>query len=679
MDQKDVYLLSKEYLSKDIEDFTWEDVEVFQDIITHHSKLYYEKEAPIISDNDYDVLFQKLKKLEGQFWSPEKITNTVGSEFRRSTFEKVDHNRPMISLDNTYNAEDLEDFDTRIQKKIQSNITLEYMLEFKFDGLWVELVYRQWKFVQAITRWNGLQGEDVTENVRQITNIPHEISYVQDIEVRGEVLMPLSSFEKLNTQAKLSGEKVFANPRNAASGSLRILDTSITSKRDLKFFAYDISDFETYGRTTYSDMIESLESLWFEISNYFHKCSSIQEVIEQIQDFWDIKKQIDFEIDGLVIKVNDIALWKEIGYTEHHPRYAISYKFPAEIQTTTIESVQHSVGRTWTITPVANVSPVVLSGATIRRSTLHNYDEVEKLDIREGDKVFIKRAGEVIPKIVSVVKEVRDGSEKPIKIPSECPSCGETVYKDQSKVRYYCANTLSCPAQNKEQLAYSVWKGGFDIDGFWEKQVEIFLREGLITSLVDIFYLRDKRDQILELEWFQEKSVNNLIAGIERVKQTGIVTFLRSIGIPGVGKKTAKTLSQVFVSTDDIRDFSLTQEDLVELWDVGPEIAKNVVEFFTEKKDFLAQLLEVLDISFPKPTNQNNNWKYAGKKMCITGSFDGYTRDQLVEMLEKEWGEFVGSVSKKTDYLLAGEKAGGKLKKASELGVEVLEIKDFLS
>ena len=678
MHEKDVYSISKKYLEQSLEDFSLEDLQVFQDVMKFHSEAYYEKESPIISDSDHDVLAKKLAKLEDMFSVENKLSTRVWSEGKRSTFEKVLHRRPMISLDNTYNAEDLEDFDKRIQKRIQSDITLEYMIEFKFDGLWVELVYKKGKFIQAITRGNGLQGEDVTENVKQITNIPRTISYLEDIEIRGEVLMPLSSFEKLNTEAKLNGDKVFANPRNAASGSLRILDTSVTAKRDLKFFAYDISDFETYWCATYSKMITSLWALWFEISSYFHKCDSIQEVIAQIEAFWDIRKQIDFEIDGLVIKVNDIALWKEIGYTEHHPRYAISYKFPAEIQTTIIESVDHSVGRTGTITPVANVAPVILSWATIRRSTLHNYDEVEKLDIREGDTVFIKRAGEVIPKIVSVVKEVRDGSEKTIQIPSQCPSCGETVYKDESKVRYYCYNTLSCPAQNKEQLAYSVWKWGFDIDGFWERQVEIFLTEWLITSLVDIFHLREKKEQILELEWFQEKSVNNLIEGIEKVKQTDIVTFLRSIGIPGVGKKTAKTLSQVFTSMGDIRDFSLTEDNLAELWDIGPEIAKNVVEFFTEKKDFLTQLLEVLDISFPELVEGNTNWKYVGKKMCITGSFEGYTRDQLVEILENEWGEFVGSVSKKTDYLLAGEKAGGKLKKASELGVEVLKIQDFL-
>jgi len=490
--------------------------------------------------------------------------------------------------------------------------------------------------------------------------------------------MPLSSFEKLNLEAKEKWEKIFANPRNAASGSLRILDTSITAKRDLKFFAYDVSDFESYGQGEYFTLIASLDTLWFEVSSYFEKCKGIDEVISQIEHFGDIKQKIDFEIDGLVVKVNSIDLWKEVGYTEHHPRYAISYKFPAEIQTTKIESIEHSVGRTWTITPVANVSPVILSGATIRRSTLHNYDEVEKLDIKQWDTVFIKRAGEVIPKIISVVKEVRDGTEEAIVIPKVCPSCGSEVWKDEDKVRYYCTNSFSCPAQNKQQLAYSVGKGGFDIDGFWERQVEIFLTEWLITNLIDIFYLSEKTQEILALEWFQEKSINNLIEGIQQVKNTDIVTFLKSIWIPGVWKKTAKTLAGVFQSSEDIVDFSLTQEELVELWDIGPEIANNVVEFFTHKKEFLKGLLQVIDIKFLEVRNTSGG-KYYGKKMCITGSFNRYTRDQLIEILEKEGGEFVWSVSKKTDYLLAWEKAGGKLKKAQDLGVEVLQLEDFIS
>ena len=716
MQQKDVYSISKTYLEQKNEDFWRKDVKILQDIMKIHSELYYEKEAPIISDNEYDILFEKLSVLEEKFWVEVKLSDSVWSEGKRSSFKKVSHTRPMISLGNTYNEEDLQDFDVRVKRILKTKFSqdsslnsllpgekkqhlslfplageriqdraaqgeennIPYTVEYKFDGLWVELVYKNWKLTQAITRWNGIEWEDVTENIKQIKNIPHEIRYLENIEIRGEVLMPLSSFERLNTQAKEAGEKIFANPRNAASGSLRILDTTITAKRDLKFFAYDISDFESYGEKSYFSMVHSLEKLGFDISSYFQKHQGISEIIQEIQNFGEKKKEIDFEIDGLVIKVDTIDLWKDIWYTEHHPRYAIAYKFPAEIQTTKIESVEHSVGRTGTITPVANVTPINLWWAVIRRSTLHNYEEIEKLDVREWDTVFIKRAGEVIPKIISVVKELRDGTEQKIAVPQKCPSCSSEVFKDEDKVRYYCNNKVSCTAQNKEQLAYSVGKGGFNIDGLWERQVEIFLTEWLIVNLVDIFQLKNKREKILELEGFKELSVNNLLSAIEKVQKTDIATFLRSIGIPGVGKKTAKTLSQIFHSESDIWNFTVTEEELIELPDIGPEVAKSVVEFFMTQREYILSLLKVLEIKFPD-TKEHVSGKYSWKKICITGSFDGYSRDDLIEILEKQWGEFVWSVSKNTDYLLAWDKAGGKLKKAWELWIEVLKLEVFLS
>ena len=677
MEQKDVYSISKKFLRQKIQDFWTEEVQVFQDIMIFHSELYYEKEAPIISDTQYDELFLKLGILEKQFFIKSRTTNRVGSIGKQSTFKKVPHARPMISLDNTYNEEELQDFETRILRILQQEQKLEYTVEFKFDGLWVELVYRWGNFIQAITRGNGIEGEDVTENVKQIQNIPQTLSYKKDIEIRWEVLMPLSSFEILNHQAKKTWEKIFSNPRNAASGSLRILDTSITRKRNLKFFAYDISNFTQYGEENYFDMVHSLEKLGFEISSYFKKCVGIQQVIQEVQSFWERKEKLGFEIDGLVIKVNTIAFWKNIGYTEHHPRYAIAYKFPAEVQTTTIESVEHSVWRTGSITPVANVSPINLWWAMIRRSTLHNYEEIAELEVKIGDTVFIKRAWEVIPKIISVVKEVRDGTEQEIEIPIDCPSCGETVQKDKDKVRYYCPNSLKCPAQIQEQLAYSVGRNGFDIEGLGEKQVEIFLQQWIIANLIDIFYLSEKREVILTLEWFQERSVDKLIESIEKVKKTDVTTFLKSIGIPWVGKKTARTLGKIFSSQEDIENFSYSYEELEKLNDIWPEIAKNVIDFFSLQKSFISDLLKILGITFEKQ-QKNISGKYLWKTLCVTGSFEWYTRDDLIKILEKEWGEFVSSVSKKTDYLLAGKKGGGKLEQAEKSWVEVLSLEEFL-
>ncbi len=692
MEQKQALLLSKTFLDTKSGDISQKDIFLFQELMKYHSELYYEQEAPLISDREYDTLFVKLREAEEHLWIEKKTSLSVWSTGIQSSFEKVAHSRPMISLDNTYNAEDLRDFDTRVQK-LSGKQELEYMLEFKFDGLGIELVYEEWELIRAITRGNGLVGEDVTENIKQIRNIPQKISKKGRFEVRGEVVMPISSFEKLNRQALQEGGKIFSNPRNAASGSLRVLDIEVTKKRDLKFFAYDVSDFWDFETGEYFKMIHFLEQLGFEISSYFKKCQSIEEVIYEIEHFWDVKKQIDFEIDGLVLKLNTMKVWKEIGFTEHHPRYAIAYKFPAEIVTTTLVSVEHSVGRTGTITPVANLEAVNIGGAVIRRATLHNYEEVEKLGVKVGDRVFLKRAGEVIPKIISVALS---GEGDTILPPPVCPSCGTLVVKDEDKVRYYCPNSFACPAQMWEKLAFAVGKQGFDIDNFGVKQAELFLELGFLKNLGDIFRLKNYREQIRELDGFKEKSVNNLLDSIEQIRKMDIVTFLKALGIPWVGKKTAKTLSKYILSLETLswilslekgkEATELLQTELEALPDIGPEVAWSVIDFFTEQRAMIEDVFGEVEIEFlPKISpfslekgDEVHTGKWQWKKMCITGSFEGYSRDQLTEILEKQGWEFMSSVSMKTDFLLAGEKAGSKLSKAQELGVKVLSLSDFL-
>lgn len=682
MKLKEIIEKGNKILSISEEDISREEAKYLQEIVAFHNKAYYEKEAPIVSDYEYDLLFKKLQYLEEKYNLEKRLTEKVGSTFLQSSFEKVAHSRPMISLDNTYNEAELWDFDIRVNRILKSQEKFSYTLEFKFDWLGVELIYEEWKLLQAITRGNGIEWEDITENIMQIKNIPKKIKYTKKLEVRGEVVMPISSFESLNKEAKLAGEKVFANPRNAASGSLRVLDTSITAKRNLKFFAYDLANFQAFiqeeKKENYYEVIKDLERLWFEISSYFEICKNIEAVIKKIRDFWSLKEFLDFEIDGLVIKVNNIYLWEKIGFTEHHPRYAVAYKFPAEVGRTKILSVEHSVGRTGTITPVAHLEPIALGGVIVKRATLHNYDEVKELDVRIGDLIFIKRAGEVIPKIISVVKEAREGNWKdllPIFPPEFCPICKTKVKKDEGKVRYYCPNSHSCPAQKKESIAYGVGKQGFDIDGFWEKQVELFLEKGIIKNLADVFRIEEKEAEILALPWFQEKSVHNIIQAVKKAKNQKIETFLSAIAIPQVGKKTAKTLAQLFHSKDDILNFHATQEELEALEDIGPEIAHSVIHFFEEKKDFLHDILSILDLQFS--LKQKKEGIFLGKKMCITGSFEKYTRDELIEILEKNGGEFVSSVSSKTDYLLAWEKAWSKLKKAESAWVKILSIDDF--
>jgi len=678
------YKLSQNFIAKETKNFTKKEFSELWKLVSYHATLYYESENPVISDVEYDTLFKKLEELELRFATNVQISHKVWSSLKQSSFWKVDHSRSMISLDNTYNEEDLRDFDTRV-KKISKSDDLSYMIEFKFDGLGIELIYEDGILTQAITRWNGVTWEDVTENVKQISNIPKKIERTWTFEVRWEVVMPLSSFERLNTEAKESGWKIFSNPRNAASGSLRVLDIEITKKRDLKYFAYDVSDTKSltvelseksWGSAEYADMIGYLESLGFDISSYFIKGKDISEVIENIHNIGEIKKQIDFEIDGLVLKVNDMNLWNTIWFTEHHPRYAIAYKFPAEIVTTKLISVDHSVGRTGTITPVANLDPVTIGWAIIRRATLHNYEEIEKLWVKVWDIVFLKRAWEVIPKIISVATSVWNEWILP---PKNCPSCDFEVKKDQEKVRYYCPNSYGCPAQMREKIAFAVGKQWFNIDWFWEKQAELFYTLWFINTFWDIFKLKKYKDNILSLDWFQEKSVNKLLDGIEKVRNTNIISVLKALWIPGVGKKTAKTLATLIHSERDILSNEFLNLEILEsLPDIGPEVAESVILFFTNHRWIVEQLLEEVNVQFSQKVKFTDG-TFTGKKVCITGSFDWYSRDELVEILEKQGWSFVGSISKNTDYLLAWDKAGSKLKKANELWVEVLSLEAFIS
>ncbi|MBW7955047.1 NAD-dependent DNA ligase LigA [Candidatus Gracilibacteria bacterium] len=674
---------SKLYLEKKDEFLDIDDIEILQNLINYHSDLYYNKENPIISDYEYDLLFKKLEFLENKFDIKYSQSQKVGSEILSSTFKKVNHKRPMISLDNTYNEEDLLDFNQRVLKNLGSNILeIPYNLEFKFDGLGISLIYKNGQFIQAITRGDGQKGEDVTKNVETIKNIPKKINILGDFEVRGEIIMPISSFNELNKKSLEKKEKVFSNPRNAASGSLRVIDFNITKERNLKFFAYDFGGFREFnnifsGKTpSYHETILYLKELGFEISSYFKKCKNINDVINHINNFGNLRESLDFDIDGLVLKVDKIDLWEDIGFTAHHPRYAIAYKFPAQIVSTTILSVEHQVGKTGTITPVANLSPVNISGAIIKRASLHNYDEIENLDIRVGDQVFIKRAGEVIPKIISIIDSVRTGKEIKIEIPKYCPSCNNKLKKDLDKVRIYCDN-IDCPKQIIQKLIFAIGKNGLNIDGLGEKQVELFYNLGFIKTLDDIYNLKDKKESLLTLEGYKEKSINNLLSSIENSKNQDIINFLISLNIPLIGPTSAKELAKIFKDKNDLLNFDKTLEELENLQDIGTQTAQNIYNYFNDDRNkiLIKNLLNYININFFKEVLGK---KFEGKKICITGSFDNYSRDDLIKILEENSGIFVSSVSKNTDALLAGEKAGSKLQKAIELGVKILTLDEFL-
>ena len=678
--------IDQKYIKLSENQFKIEDLKELQTIILEHSDLYYNKQNPIISDKEYDILFKKLQNLEVKFKIKDKLSLKIWATLKESTFEKVKHSRPMISLDNTYNEDDLNNFDTRIFK-LSNNRKNIYTLEFKFDWLWIELIYTNWKLIRAITRGDWIEWEDVTQNILMIDNIPKTIKYKWDLEVRWEIVMPISIFNELNKKAKIEWTKIFSNPRNAASWSVRMKNNFITKQRKLKFFAYDLANFEEYRSKQsiikYNKVIDSLHNIWFDISSYFLILDWIDEVINAIKSFWNITQTIDFEIDGLVIKLNDIEKWVQIWSTDHHPRYAISYKFPAEIFTTKILSVDFQVWKTWTITPVANLEEVNIDWVIIKRATLHNFEEIKNLDVKIGDKVFIKRAGEVIPKIISVIKDWDRNNLETIKIPQFCPSCKTIIQKDDNKVRYYCPNNIDCIAKHHEKLSYAVWKQGFNIAWLWPRQIDIFLSNWIINNLSSIFKLSEKIDEILLLEWFQEKSVQKLVENIKKSKTIKISTLLTSLWIMWVWKKSAKNISILFKTKNNLINFNNTLEDIENINDIWPELAKNIIEYFNndKHKEILKELVEILNIEYYIDRDILDTNYFSGKKVCITGSFinEGIKipRNDLVLLLEEVGWEFMSSVTSKTDFLLAWGNVWSKLKKAKELWIKTIDLLYF--
>jgi len=660
------------YLQMSRQDLQPTDIQKLASLVAYHSDLYYNQESPEISDTQFDTLFSLFSYAKEKFEQSDVLP--VGSTLR-STFEKVAHSRAMISLDNTYNSEELREFDTRIMRLISRDMgKISYTVECKFDGIGIELIYRDGILAQALTRGDGIHGEDVTENIRGIENIPHKINMPWIFEIRGEVVMPISSFQQYNAHAQDNGQKIFASPRNAASGSVRLIDAAQTKKRNLQFYAYDLGNIDAFLKDVeskqYADMIAFLGKLGFSVSPFFQKCDGIEDVIEKIADFWDQKTKLDFEIDGLVVKVDHMSLWKEIGFTAHHPRYAIAYKFPAQEVVTKIESITTQVGKTWTITPVAILSPVVLWGVTISRATLHNFEEIAKLNISVGDYVFIKRAWEVIPKITGVSHHVANSRFSP---PTHCPSCGTLLKKDDEKVRIYCPNTHDCPEQIFGRIVYSTGKQALNIDGLWPSQLRLFLKKWWIHDIADLFVLHEKREELLREDGYKERSVDTLLQNIQKARSQSIVRFLLALNIPGIGPTSARTLGNLFTKKEDFFSLPFGEETVLSQKDIGPETAKNICTYFFDPKNqvFLKRLLSYIEVKFSDVWAKSDG-KFAGKSFCITGSFGLYWRDDIKNIFQEMWAIFVSSVSKQTDFLLVGKKPGSKLQKAQALGVSVI-------
>lgn len=647
------------------------------DKINYHSDKYYNQDTPEISDFEYDMLMKELIKLEAEnpeFKRVDSPSNRVGG-MALDKFDQVTHKNPMLSLSNAYSAEDLRDFDRRVREMTDGDV--EYVVEFKIDGLSVGITYENGEFKSAATRGNGVIGEDISKNAMTIKSVPLKIDDKREIIVRGEVYISKENFEKVNEYQEEHDLQIFANPRNLAAGSLRQLDSKLTAKRPLDIFVFNLENInELDGIDTHSDSLEYLKKLGFSVSENYKICKSIDEVIEFIEYWTENRGSLKFDIDGMVVKVNNIEQRNEMGFTAKSPRWAIAYKFPAERKKSKILDIEVEVGRTGTITPTAILEPVRLAGTSVSRATLHNEDFIREKDIKLFDHVIVQKAGDIIPQIVEVVKEDRTGDEKDFVMPSVCPECGEPTVRLEGEAAVKCIN-ISCPAQIRRGMIHFVSREAMDIDGMGESIITLFLKEGLIKDVSDIYYL--KKEQIVPLERMGEKSADNLIKAIEKSKSNDLWRLINGLGIRFVGVKGAKILASNFSSLDEIMNADV--ERLQQLEEFGSIMSESVVKFFREEQN-LAVIQKLKDAGVNTEAGEDKSegipQLFEGMKIVLTGTLPTLKRNQAKEIIELRGGKATSSVSKSTTFVLAGEEAGSKLTKANDLGIKVIDEDMFL-
>jgi len=642
------------------------------DLLNKYSYYYYVKDNPIVSDAEYDRLFDELSQLEEKFPQlirPDSPTQRVGAE-PAEEFLPFKHNPPMLSMQKAYTYEDLLEFQKRINRFLNRNESekFEYFVEPKYDGLSCEIIYENGLFKKAGTRGNGTVGEDISENVKTIKSVPLKLNRAISISVRGEILMKKEDFFKLNEEKIKNGEDPFANPRNAAAGSVRQLDSSITAKRKLYFIAYEI---ENYSVKKQNEVIELLRDLNFRTSKEYFVVNGVDEVFKKFQYFDENRENLDFEIDGVVVKINDKNLQKQLGSVSHNPRWSIALKFKAKQKETILKDVEFSVGRTGAVTPVAILEPVEIAGVVITHASLHNYDIFTSLQLRKGDKILIERAGDVIPHVVKVIEHSKN---EIINFPENCPACGSELVKAPDKPIIYCIN-VECPAQIKEKIIHFVSKDGFDIEGLGKKQIEKFLEKGIIKEIPDIFYIKN-HPEIKEWEGFGEKSFNNLVESIEKSKDIPYYRFLVALGIREVGNITAKLLTKHFKRFEEFYHVSIGE--LSNIDGIGPVAAEYIFDYFHNSKN-----LETIEQLFKAGVKivyetENENLKLSGKTFVFTGSLKNYSRSQAKKIVEELGGTVASSVSKKVDFVVVGDSPGSKYKKAIELGIGILNEREFL-
>jgi DNA ligase (NAD+) len=644
--------------------------------IHHHDYRYYVLDDPEISDSAYDTLFKELEALEKEHPDlrlSDSPTLRVGGKVA-DNLAKIKHRVPMLSLANALAEKEFVEFDERVHRllELKDDATVQYFAELKFDGLSMNLTYEKGALVSAATRGDGETGEDVTQNVRTIRAVPMRLKTKNPpdlIEIRGEVILPIADFEKLNKEQEKKGQKLFANPRNAAAGSLRQLDSSITASRPLTMFAYGMGYAEGLKVKRISEYEELLEEWGFKVGKQRQVCEGTQEVLKFYRKIEGQRADLPFEIDGIVVKLDKLNEVDQAGYVSRSPRGMIAFKYPPRQETTTIEDIIVQVGRTGALTPVALVAAVRLGGATVRRATLHNQDEIDRKDIRIGDRVLIQRAGDVIPEVVKVITDVRTGKEKKFKLPDHCPVCGSKVERKEGEAVLRCVSR-NCVAQLKERIRHLVMIDALNVDGMGERIVEQLVDEGIVKHYADVFKL--KQSDLMTLEGFAEKSSVNLIKAINTARHTELYRLIFGLGIRHVGERTAKVLANHYGAIEPL--FAATAEELEEIHEIGPEVSRSLHEWFNDpqSRKELKELLEYVEIKDPTRRGAGMG-KLAGKTLVLTGTFPTLSRSDATRLIEEHGGKVSSSVSKKTDFVVAGEEAGSKLDKARDLGVKVLD------
>ncbi len=649
-------------------------------LIERHNRLYYADDSPEISDAEYDELFRELQLLENRFPAlarPDSPTRRIGSPPRES-FSQVPHRIPMLSLENTLTEAEIVDFDERIKRflSLADEQEIEYFCEPKMDGLAVELIFEDGLFSEGSTRGDGFIGEDVSLNVRTIKSLPLRLSANPAphlLEVRGEVYLALKDFQRLNAEREEAGEQPFANPRNAAAGSLRQLDSRITAKRPLSLFCYGPGEIDGCEFTSQRVFLDSIAEWSLPVNPLSRTVFGVEGILSYFREMSNIRETLGYEIDGVVVKVNSFTLQRELGEKSRSPRWAIAFKFPPRQATTVVEDIVPQVGRTGVITPVAHLKPVEVSGVVVSRATLHNWEELEKKDIRIGDTVLVERAGDVIPAVVKAFTEKRDGSERTLPPPELCPACGSKVTKLPGEVAIRCLE-LSCPAKIREAIIHFASRNAMDIEGLGDKYVEQLLRCDLITSVADLYTLT--REDFMRFERMGDKLAGNLLNAIEKSKKRELSRFIYALGIRNVGEHTAKLLASAFGSIENLAAASETE--LLSIREIGPQVAQCIMAFFNNphNNDVIHRMIE----AGVQPISEERRLggKFTGMNFVFTGTLTKFSRDEAKRIIENEGGHATGSVSRKTDYVVAGADAGSKLTKARELGIPVISETEFL-